>query len=324
MSSTRGLGPGSGTFRALHRPEARSFEVFWRLGLARAKGIVGSGAEPDGIGDRPGIRPVGNRSKARAGARLRYGARRVSRERETAPRPAQRDHPRAAHGCDTAASRLDGDRGYLPGRPKGRGAGRGLALRIAGSIGGRGHCGTRSRGDAGGAPAPAPCSSRQRSIADCGRRVGGVPSRNGRRCGRPLCWRRAGTSIGSWRPTSVSSASTGSSRGSSRRAAGSSARPRPVSMPRDPGCSRPVWASPMPRPIGWPGAPAGWPARPGILGSAIVSRRSRGRRSTDPRTYRPGRPWPRMWRVGSSRIPKDPRRPNLGRRPIRSPARLDI
>ena len=31
------LGPGSGTFRA-PRPEAPSFGVFWRLGLARAKG----------------------------------------------------------------------------------------------------------------------------------------------------------------------------------------------------------------------------------------------------------------------------------------------
>lgn len=37
-------------------------------------------------------------------------------------------HPRTARGCDTAASRLDGDRGSLPGHPRGRGARRGPGL----------------------------------------------------------------------------------------------------------------------------------------------------------------------------------------------------
>ena len=35
------------------------FRGFWRLARAQAKGVVGSGAEPDGLGDRWGIRPVG-------------------------------------------------------------------------------------------------------------------------------------------------------------------------------------------------------------------------------------------------------------------------
>jgi hypothetical protein len=37
VSTTHVLGPGSGTFRAVHWPEAPSFGMFWRLRLARAK-----------------------------------------------------------------------------------------------------------------------------------------------------------------------------------------------------------------------------------------------------------------------------------------------
>src|ERR671914_2819788 len=38
LSNTRVFGLESGTFRAIHRPEAPSFWAFWRLARVRAKG----------------------------------------------------------------------------------------------------------------------------------------------------------------------------------------------------------------------------------------------------------------------------------------------
>jgi hypothetical protein len=52
VSSTRALGPGSGIYWAFIGPR-RQVSGFWRLGLARAKRIVGLAAEQDGIGDQP-------------------------------------------------------------------------------------------------------------------------------------------------------------------------------------------------------------------------------------------------------------------------------
>ena len=49
----------SGNFRVLPQPEALCFGAFWCLGRARAKGKGRlKGLNPDGIGDRWGIRPT--------------------------------------------------------------------------------------------------------------------------------------------------------------------------------------------------------------------------------------------------------------------------
>ena len=65
----RVLGLDLGIFEPFLGPRRYVWERFGISGERGRRGRVGSGPEPDGSGDRRGIRPAGNRSKALAAAR---------------------------------------------------------------------------------------------------------------------------------------------------------------------------------------------------------------------------------------------------------------
>jgi hypothetical protein len=73
LSNTRIFGLESGTFRAIHRPEAPSFGAFWRLARVKVRGECQL-REMNRIGCRCGIRPFGidrlAAKIARGGARM--------------------------------------------------------------------------------------------------------------------------------------------------------------------------------------------------------------------------------------------------------------